>query len=551
MRAVTSRLIVILVVVLLAVPAAGHVQGTSDREPPEYTAPPPSEPVDHGTPRPFCPNNETYADWREGQTVEGIDIEPDPSCKPDNPKTVAAVTMGTNNMPRMWRMETGLAEDAVTKCCDKDGDGDPDVINISLEVAEINGKPAPEADDSTILNTNQEIAPGIAPTFWTFAPKSFGMATEGGPASNVIRYPSPAIRIEQDDTVRVTLENTHYMPHTIHFHGADHPFMSGGEGNDGVPQTSEEPVDPGEQRTYELEPRRAGSFFYHCHVQPQNHILMGLQGLFVVEEEADNNTLQTFNIGNGKVRHPSQTSEQRYDQEYDMLYTDIDEDLHSIPKESNDPRVISELINRRYDVTDRDPDYYTLNGKSFPFTFRESQIITGQNEETKLRILNAGSEDVDLHTHGHTMNVTHLDGNDAPDGLRRDVVKIGAAQRVDAVLNTTDDGHNSYGEGIWFTHSHKEESVTSDGIAPGGSVTGITYESYLQSNGMPDAHGVSWEPYFTESYYERDVPVWQQYSPVSLFGSIEQLPPSNIHLLLFALAGLLLGAVVSVWVMRG
>ena len=65
-------------------------------------------------------------------------------------------------------------------------------------------------------------------------------------AHPTLRAPSPVIRVEQGDTLRVTLENTHYLPHTIHFHGVDHPFVdAAGEGNDGVPIASEMPVPPG------------------------------------------------------------------------------------------------------------------------------------------------------------------------------------------------------------------------------------------------------------------------------------------------------------------
>ena len=31
-------------------------------------------------------------------------------------------------------------------------------------------------------------------------------------------------RAEQGDQISITLENTHYLPHTIHFHGVDHPY---------------------------------------------------------------------------------------------------------------------------------------------------------------------------------------------------------------------------------------------------------------------------------------------------------------------------------------
>ena len=101
------------------------------------------------------------------------------------------------------------------------------------------------------------IAPGIQPGFWVFAPKDrtgwlrrIWRAVE---ANEFLRAPSPVIRVEQGDTVQVILENTHYFPHTIHFHGVDHPYSHHeGHGNDGVPETSELPVMPGESRTYEF-----------------------------------------------------------------------------------------------------------------------------------------------------------------------------------------------------------------------------------------------------------------------------------------------------------
>ena len=57
-------------------------------------------------------------------------------------------------------------------------------------------------------------------------------------ANPLLRAPSPVIRVEQDDIIWLVLENSHYLPHSIHLHGVDHPFMDhSGEGNDGVGQT--------------------------------------------------------------------------------------------------------------------------------------------------------------------------------------------------------------------------------------------------------------------------------------------------------------------------
>ena len=196
-------------------------------------------------------------DWRNAQTIEGVDIAASPTCIADDPNAVAAFVRGTNNVSAQTLAASGLTSDAVEKGRDLDGDGDPDEIHIRLEIVELNGG-SPELPEPA---TQYAIAPGIRPGFWAFAPKYVGMATESFESLNAraaLRLPSPAIRVEQGDIVRVTLENGHYMPHTLHLHGVDHPFVDvTGEGNDGVPITSELPVMPGASRTYEVQTARA------------------------------------------------------------------------------------------------------------------------------------------------------------------------------------------------------------------------------------------------------------------------------------------------------
>ena len=55
----------------------------------------------------------------------------------------------------------------------------------------------------------------------------------------VARVPSPTIRVEEGDRVRIILENTHYFPHTIHPHGTIHPNAM-----DGVPDITQAAVKP-------------------------------------------------------------------------------------------------------------------------------------------------------------------------------------------------------------------------------------------------------------------------------------------------------------------
>ena len=461
----------------------------------------------------FCPPDPSG--WRAEAEIDGVIVSASAPCVADNPYAVAAFVKGTNNVSSGTLLSSGLTADAVTKGRDLDGDGDPDEIHIRLEVAELNGG-SPNTNDPV---TQYEIAPGIKPGMWVFAPKLAGMAVENfesNIARDTLRAPSPAIRIEQGDTVLVTLENSHYMPHTLHLHGADHSFIDvTGEGNDGVPLTSELPVMPGGARTYELKPRHAGTMFYHCHVQPHVHVMMGLQGLFIIEENRPNNWLQTMNIGAGQVRAPSVASKEDYDQEYDLHYLDLDKQLGERIQASNDPRLITQSMHRDYDITDSTVDYFTLNGKSFPYTFRESLVVGKENDRIKLRVVNGGAKGLALHTHGHKFTITDRDGVRLPEAQRlpQDVAWLATTQRADIELLFRNDGLHSYSPGIWLFHDHQYNGVTTDGIGPGGNISAIAYANFVADTGWPKTQGVSWNNYFTDQYYRRQTPVWKSYGP--------------------------------------
>ena len=495
----------------------------------------------------FC--TEDVEGWRNRQTIEGVDIGESAPCLADNPHAIAAFVRGTNQVSQATLMKSGLAADAVVKGADKDGDGDPDEIHIRLEVAELNGGsgivPGPV--------TRYEIAPGVEPGLWVFAPKLVGMAVENFESNRArtdLRLPSPAIRVEQGDDIRITLENTHYMPHTLHLHGADHSFIdASGEGNDGVPVTSELPVMPGQARSYELTPRHAGTMFYHCHVQPQVHVMMGLQGLFIIEENRPDNWLQTLNLGAGLVRAPSVGVREQYDREFDLHYLDLDRDLGERIRSSNDPRLITRSMHREYDITDANVDYFTLNGQSFPYTFRESLLVGEEGETVKLRVVNGGAKGIALHTHGHKFTVTHQDGVELPSGNRtpQDVLWLATAQRADLALRLVNDGLHAYGPGIWPFHDHQYSGITTDGISPGGNISAIVYAEYLDEEGWPQTRGVSMSTFFDPAYYRKEIPVWQSYAP-GMFSDVGIDRRLTIRLLVFAAAGgaflaLLFGAI--------
>lgn len=471
---------------------------------------PPATSVTHlGSVEDFCPDD-INPNWRKAQSIAGVSIAASPVCNPDNPHNIAAFVKGTNRVAMATLMQTFLAQDAVTKGRDLDGDGDPDEIHIRLEVVELNGF-SPDNKDPV---TTYDIAPGIQPGFWAFAPKGRGMSNKSAEtltANPLLRMPSPAIRVEQGDKVLITLENSHYFPHSIHLHGVDHPFqIKTGEGNDGVPQTSNKLVMPGKKFTYETTPRQAGTMIYHCHVQAHTHIMMGLIGMFIVEENRPNNWVQTFNVGAGKVRHPSVAVRQKYASEYDLQYQDLDRELHQIVQSSNDSRLLAKAYNRDYNITERTPDYFILNGRSFPFTLRESLLVVRPEEKIKLRVFNAGEQLLALHTHGFKPTATHLDGVPlAKQGqIQRDVFTLGPAQRMDLELFAHNDGLHNMGSGVWTFHDHNEKGVTTDGIYPGGHISAIVFAEFLAANGMPKLQGVDVTPFFSKEFYRKQYPVW-------------------------------------------
>ena len=507
------------VICLLFIPSMSYAVYPAPKPTVVYQAPTATQETFLGKIEPFCPKT-VNPEWRKQSNIENIAISATPVCNPDNPFNIAAFVKGTNNVSMATMMNTQLSLDAVVKSNDIDGDGDPDEIHIRLEVIELNGFSPDLKNPVTTFN----IAPGIQPGFWAFAPKSRGMSNQSFAsviANPLLRSPSPSIRVEQGDKVIITLENSHYFPHSIHFHGVDHPFLKeNGEGNDGVPQTSNKLILPGKQFSYEFTPRQPGTMVYHCHVQAHTHILMGLIGMFIVEENRPNNWVQTFNIGDGFVRHSSVAVKEKYSQEYDLQYQDLDRELHNLIQKGNDSRLLAKAYNREYNITERTPDYFILNGRSFPYTLRESLIVVKPEEKVKLRVFNAGDEQLALHIHGFKPTATHLDGVKLkPEAqIQRDVFTLGPAQRVDLELYAHNDGLNNMGAGIWTYHDHNELGVTTDGIYPGGHISAVVFESFLGPNGMPKLQGVDVSPFFTKEFYQKKYPVWNLSDDQKLYG---------------------------------
>ncbi|WP_126664597.1 multicopper oxidase family protein [Haloterrigena salifodinae] len=93
------------------------------------------------------------------------------------------------------------------------------------------------------------------------------------------QFPGPELRVDEGETLRVSLENQLPEGTTIHWHGVPVPNPM-----DGVPDVTQDSVSSDETFEYEFEALPAGTYVYHSHVGLQ--LDRGLYGPLIVEEES-------------------------------------------------------------------------------------------------------------------------------------------------------------------------------------------------------------------------------------------------------------------------
>ncbi len=373
--------------------------------------------------------------------------------------------------------------DAVGLGADLDGDNDPDEIVICLQILEL----AQTSSDGL-----QRIAPGIDLPVWVFAPDLGGMEPTA-------RFPSPTIRVEQGDRVKIILKNTHYFPHTLHLDGVLKP-----NNMDGVSGVTQLAVQPGESFSYEFVAQNPGTHWYHGGVQNPLNTLMGLYGMFIIEEEGPQNFVTPLVLISEMPEVSAGNQEAGYASEYVLLYQDIDPTLHEFINDPNlSPAQLEKIIYRDYNILERQPTYFVLNGRAFPYTLIDTQVEVRPDEHALLRVLNAGLQPLNLHLHGHYATAIAINGVAVPPEQRRlqDTFPVGAGQRIDIDLNTSEDGVHGSGPGVWLIHDHTAEATTTNGIYPGGNLAYIVYEEFKDVYGLPKVAGDP-SKYFNPSYYE-------------------------------------------------
>ena len=219
--------------------------------------------------------------------------------------------------------------------------------------------------------------------------------------------PGPVLRLREGQSVTVDVFNETRDSEVVHWHGLFVPSEVDGSEEEGTPM-----VPPGGIRRYSFVPRPSGTRWYHSHVHAGRDLkratYTGQFGFLYVEpkEEPDN-----------------------YDAEVFLALHGWDPHLDSQGDEGN--------LEVTYSV-------YSINshalGSGDPVRVKEGQ-------EVLFRILNASATDQHrIALPGHKFRVVSLDGNAVPVPRELDVIEMGPAERVDAVVRMNRPGVWMLGE---------------------------------------------------------------------------------------------------------
>ena len=231
------------------------------------------------------------------------------------------------------------------------------------------------------------------------------------------QVPGPELRVREGDLVRVIFTNNLPESTTIHWHGVNVPTSM-----DGVPDISQPPVPPGGTFTYEFIATPAGTRWYHAHFAEHKQLQLGLYAPLIIAprdegtRDARDYTI-TFGEWSPDALHPD------HNQPNGGMGSMMGGDMMSTPDDQN---VI-----------------FTVNGKASPAA---SPLLVRQGERVRLRFINASAMQKHvIRLKGHTMKITHVDGNPLSPPREVDAIEIGAGERYDVEVPANNPG-------VWALH---------------------------------------------------------------------------------------------------
>jgi len=240
--------------------------------------------------------------------------------------------------------------------------------------------------------------------------------------------PGPLIRLREGVPVIVDLFNDTDAPELVHWHGQIIPAEV-----DGAAEEKSLAVAAHGHLRYRLTPSPSGARFVHTHAMPMSDLARG-----------------TYTGQFAFVYIEPKTNPGGYDQEiflasheWEPFYTTAEEEEEE-PGAPPPPKKKDETPNGWEIGYQR----FTINGKCLghgePLRVKEGQRVL-------FHILNASAtENIQLALAGHRLQVVALDGNAVPSPRFVDVLELGTAERVDAVVEMNNPG-------VWILGTPKND----------------------------------------------------------------------------------------------
>lgn len=256
--------------------------------------------------------------------------------------------------------------------------------------------------------------------------------------------PGPLLRVTEGTEMEITFDNSeHNRPHTFHVHGLAKDWE-----DDGVPSTTGIQVNPGEEHTYKITANQPGTHLYHCHLQTQTHLAMGMYGILRVDP----------------------IDYEPPDEEFFMTLKEWDTRL-SASQAGGDVS---------YRHRNRRPDAYTVNGRCAPYTFHRDEgypMVVEEGDDVRMHFVNAGYRSHTMHMHNHTFTVVEKDSGTIPEAAQHveDIVNVAPAERK--VIQFPADAD----PGVYAAHCHRVDHAMNGERYPGGMLAGLAYQSELDS----------------------------------------------------------------------
>jgi len=212
--------------------------------------------------------------------------------------------------------------------------------------------------------------------------------------------PAPMIAIDEDDEFFLTLTNVGmimrpdlFEQHTVHFHG----YPNASSFYDGVPDASVA-INIGGSFTYYYLAPDAGTYFWHCHITPPEHLQMGMVGQLYVRPrqnrlatgaslyaglQAQQSDLRTAcgsdilcssplpssnsvtRAATGGYAYNDGDGSTHYDVEYPLQIHGFDPNFHFVGMTFN-PEGFADMKDK----------YFLLNGRSYPDTITAGPMQT-------------------------------------------------------------------------------------------------------------------------------------------------------------------------------